>query len=166
MSDTGSGAAKIWYQSFVDPLGQKPYIDRLQQTLNDIASPGFTFEVHGLSPPDQFFHPLTEPLRALPYDADDLHVTMRVLGRLAGEHRMREALVVAGVLVPATGGLGPGDDLTAPFLPAGLLLQPLGLQALQPLDALQRRGLLLPGLGRRHQLLLVNDDDSSDSLVR
>ncbi len=61
MSDTkGIGNAKLWYQSFVDPDGQKPYIDRLQQTLNDIASPGITFEVHGLTPPDQFFHPLTE----------------------------------------------------------------------------------------------------------
>lgn len=32
---------------------------------------------------DDFFRPLTEPLRALPYAADDLDVTMRVLGRLA-----------------------------------------------------------------------------------
>jgi hypothetical protein len=61
MSDTKDiGSAKLWYQSFVDPEAQKPYIDRLQQTLDDIASPGITFEVHGLSPPDQFFHPLTE----------------------------------------------------------------------------------------------------------
>lgn len=53
-------SAKLWYQSFVDPVGQRPYIERLQQTLDDIASPGITFEVHGLTPPDQFFHPLTE----------------------------------------------------------------------------------------------------------
>ena len=32
---------------------------------------------------DDFFRPLTEPLRALPYAADDLDVTMGVLGRLA-----------------------------------------------------------------------------------
>jgi L-ascorbate metabolism protein UlaG (beta-lactamase superfamily) len=38
---------------------------------------------------DDFFHPLTEPLRALPYAADDLHVTMRVLGRLATEDDIR-----------------------------------------------------------------------------
>ncbi len=32
---------------------------------------------------DDFFRPLDEPLRALPYAGDDLDVTMRVLGRLA-----------------------------------------------------------------------------------
>lgn len=32
---------------------------------------------------DDFFRPLTEPLRALPYVGDDLDVTMRVLSRLA-----------------------------------------------------------------------------------
>lgn len=32
---------------------------------------------------DDFFRPLTEPLRALPYAADDLDVTMRVLSTLA-----------------------------------------------------------------------------------
>ena len=34
---------------------------------------------------DDFFRPLTEPLRALPYAADDLDATMRVLSRLAAE---------------------------------------------------------------------------------
>ncbi len=34
---------------------------------------------------DDFFRPLSEPLRALPYAGDDLDVTMRVLGRLADE---------------------------------------------------------------------------------
>ena len=38
---------------------------------------------------DDFFHPLTEPLRALPYAADDLHATMRVLGRLALQDGIR-----------------------------------------------------------------------------
>jgi L-ascorbate metabolism protein UlaG (beta-lactamase superfamily) len=32
---------------------------------------------------DDFFRPLTDPLRALPYAGDDLDVTMRVLGSLA-----------------------------------------------------------------------------------
>jgi L-ascorbate metabolism protein UlaG (beta-lactamase superfamily) len=32
---------------------------------------------------DDFFRPLTEPMRALPYAADDLDVSMRVLSRLA-----------------------------------------------------------------------------------
>jgi L-ascorbate metabolism protein UlaG (beta-lactamase superfamily) len=33
---------------------------------------------------DDFFRPLSEPMRALPYAGDDLDVTMRVLSRLAG----------------------------------------------------------------------------------
>jgi L-ascorbate metabolism protein UlaG (beta-lactamase superfamily) len=34
---------------------------------------------------DDFFRPLTEPMRAMPYVGDDLDVTMRVLSRLAEE---------------------------------------------------------------------------------
>ena len=34
---------------------------------------------------DDFFRPLDQPLRALPYAGDDLDVTMRVLGRLADQ---------------------------------------------------------------------------------
>jgi L-ascorbate metabolism protein UlaG (beta-lactamase superfamily) len=34
---------------------------------------------------DDFFHPLSEPLRALPYAGDDLDVSMRILGRLAAD---------------------------------------------------------------------------------
>jgi Asp/Glu/hydantoin racemase len=51
---------RIWYQSFVHPLEQAPYIERLQAFLDGAASPGITFEVHGLDPPDRHFHPLTE----------------------------------------------------------------------------------------------------------
>lgn len=38
---------------------------------------------------DDFFRPLSEPLRALPYAADDLDVTMRVLSRLADRGGVR-----------------------------------------------------------------------------
>jgi L-ascorbate metabolism protein UlaG (beta-lactamase superfamily) len=34
---------------------------------------------------DDFFSPLTEPLKALPYAGDDLDATMRILGRLAAD---------------------------------------------------------------------------------
>jgi hypothetical protein len=58
------GAARIWYQSFVHPVEQAPYIDRLQGMLDAIASPGIRFEVRGLDPPDFAFHALSEfPLR-------------------------------------------------------------------------------------------------------
>jgi allantoin racemase len=52
--------ARIWYQSFVHPVEQAPYIERLQALLDSVASPGVRFEVHGLDPPDHSFHPLAE----------------------------------------------------------------------------------------------------------
>jgi allantoin racemase len=51
---------RIWYQSFVHPEEQAPYIVRLQAFLDKAAGPGTRFEVHGLDPPDRHFHPLTE----------------------------------------------------------------------------------------------------------
>ena len=55
-----SRPARLWYQSFVHPVEQAPYIKRLQALLDASASPGIKFEVHGLDPPDHLFHPLTE----------------------------------------------------------------------------------------------------------
>ena len=51
---------RVWYQSFVHPTEQAPYIERLQGFLNSVAAGGTVFEVHGLDPPDRHFHPLTE----------------------------------------------------------------------------------------------------------
>jgi allantoin racemase len=51
---------RIWYQTFVDPAEQAPYIERLRNRLRAIAAPGFEIDVHGMSPPDRFFHPITE----------------------------------------------------------------------------------------------------------
>ena len=53
-------SARLWYQSFVHPIQQAPYIERLQGLLDLVAGPEIRFEVHGLDPPDHFFHPLTE----------------------------------------------------------------------------------------------------------
>jgi allantoin racemase len=53
-------STRIWYQSFVHPTEQAPYMERLQALLDASASPGIKFEVHGLDPPDHLFHPLTE----------------------------------------------------------------------------------------------------------
>lgn len=55
-----SSAKKIWYQSFVHPVEQRPYIERLQAFLDNAAAQNVRFEVHGLDPPDRHFHPLTE----------------------------------------------------------------------------------------------------------
>ena len=52
--------ARIWYQSFVHPVEQAPYMERLQALLDAVAAPGVRFEVHGLDPPDHSFHALTE----------------------------------------------------------------------------------------------------------
>jgi Asp/Glu/hydantoin racemase len=55
-----SRPARIWYQSFVHPIEQAPYIERLQAYLDKAADPDVKFEVHGLDPPDRHFHALTE----------------------------------------------------------------------------------------------------------
>src|SRR5262245_6554016 len=52
--------ARVWYQSFVHPTEQAPYIARLQAFLDNAAGANVRFEVHGLDPPDRHFHPLTE----------------------------------------------------------------------------------------------------------
>src|SRR6266850_5626379 len=52
--------ARIWYQSFVDPAEQHPYIARLEEYLKGYADPHVCFEVHGISPPDRYLNPLTE----------------------------------------------------------------------------------------------------------
>jgi Asp/Glu/hydantoin racemase len=51
---------RIWWQSFVDPSQNEPYLRRLQDYLHEIAEPGTTVEVHGLTPPDRGFGRLTE----------------------------------------------------------------------------------------------------------
>jgi allantoin racemase len=51
---------RVWYQSFVDPIEQAPYIDRLRERLQAVTSPGTMVDVHGISPPDRHFHPITE----------------------------------------------------------------------------------------------------------
>ena len=52
--------SQVWYQSFVDPEEERPYVLRLQDALAGYASPGVRFEVHGISPPDRHLSPLTE----------------------------------------------------------------------------------------------------------
>ena len=51
---------RVWYQSFVDPEEQAPYINRLRERLRRLASPDIEVVVHGMAPPDRFFHPITE----------------------------------------------------------------------------------------------------------
>ena len=60
MRAIASEPVRIWYQSFVDPREQRPYMTRLQDQLMHYAAPQLSVEVHGISPPDRFLSPLTE----------------------------------------------------------------------------------------------------------
>ena len=46
---------RIWWQSFVDPAQNAPYLERLAAYLAEIADDGTTVDVHGLTPPDRDF---------------------------------------------------------------------------------------------------------------
>ncbi len=52
--------SRIWYQSFVDPAEQAPYMERLCGRLRSLAAPDVEVDVYGISPPDRYFHPITE----------------------------------------------------------------------------------------------------------
>ncbi|MDR7126740.1 aspartate/glutamate racemase family protein [Pseudotabrizicola sp. 4114] len=51
---------RIFWQSFVDESASAPYMERLAKVLNEIAMPGTTVDVFGLSPPDRAFSRLSE----------------------------------------------------------------------------------------------------------
>lgn len=52
--------ARILYQSFTDPQFHQPYLSRLADYLDEIAAPGVTFEVRGISPADTQLGRLSE----------------------------------------------------------------------------------------------------------
>lgn len=51
---------RIWWQSFIDASASAAYLARLSGYLNEIAAPGTTVTVHGISPPDRGFSRLAE----------------------------------------------------------------------------------------------------------
>jgi allantoin racemase len=51
---------RLLWQSFVDATQNPAYLESLATYLNDIAAPGTSVEVRGLSPPDRDFSRLTE----------------------------------------------------------------------------------------------------------
>lgn len=51
---------RIFWQSFVDASVNAPYMARLSEYLNNIAAPGTTVHVEGISPPDREFGRLAE----------------------------------------------------------------------------------------------------------
>lgn len=52
--------ARVWYQSFVDPIEEGPYITRLQALLTAYSDTHVQIDVHGINPPDHHLNPLTE----------------------------------------------------------------------------------------------------------
>jgi allantoin racemase len=51
---------RIFWQSFVDAEASAPYLARLAAYLNEIAAPGVSVDVHGISPADRDFGRLAE----------------------------------------------------------------------------------------------------------
>src|SRR5919197_560916 len=51
---------RIFWQSFVDASVNAPYMALLADCLNNIAAPGTTVHVEGISPPDREFGRLAE----------------------------------------------------------------------------------------------------------
>ena len=51
---------RIWWQSFVDPAQNEPYLTCLGEYLNEIADPETIVDVHGMTPGDRSFGRLTE----------------------------------------------------------------------------------------------------------
>lgn len=49
---SAASTARILYQSYTDPAVHQPYLSRLQAYLDQIAAPGVTYEVRGISPAD------------------------------------------------------------------------------------------------------------------
>jgi Asp/Glu/hydantoin racemase len=51
---------RIWYQSYVDEENGRTYWDRLRAHLATIVDPGTTVEIHGITPHDNYAHPIVE----------------------------------------------------------------------------------------------------------
>lgn len=51
---------RLWWQSFVDPEQNAPYLERLAAYLREIARPETEVNVVGMTPPDRWFGRLTE----------------------------------------------------------------------------------------------------------
>ena len=51
---------RIWYQSYVDEPNGKVYWERLRRHLATIVDPGTTVDVKGITPHDNYAHPIVE----------------------------------------------------------------------------------------------------------
>jgi Asp/Glu/hydantoin racemase len=107
-------STRIWYQSFVHPTEQAPYIQRLQAFLDSVAADGTTFEVHGLDPPDRHFHPLTEFRCAAQVIRQAIEAERAGYDAFVVGHFQEPGLLeIRGVLDIPVIGLGEANLLTA-----------------------------------------------------
>jgi allantoin racemase len=51
---------RIWYQSYVDEEHGKTYWDRLRRHLADLVDPGTAVDIRGITPHDNYAHPIVE----------------------------------------------------------------------------------------------------------
>jgi allantoin racemase len=51
---------KIWYQSYLDSGSAGTYWEKLRAHLAAVADAGTQIDIHGISPPDSYAHPLME----------------------------------------------------------------------------------------------------------
>ena len=137
-----SRPARVWYQSFVHPIEQAPYIKRLQELLDSVAGPDFRFEVHGLDPPDQHFHPLTEFRCA----------AQTIRNALEAERAGYDAFVVGHQARPLEirGSRIPSSVWVRPISPALSMGRRVGLVTIDPMFAdWHERQVMAHGLDQR-----------------
>jgi Asp/Glu/hydantoin racemase len=146
MSDT-----RVWYQSFVDPGEQAPYVRRLQAQLTECAAPGIRFEVHGISPADRHLSPLTELRCSVQKVRNDIIAEREGHGAFVIGHFQEPGLIEcrAALDIPVV-GLGE-----ATMLFACTLGRRFGLVTINPVfipwhrDQLDRLGLAARAVGVR-----------------
>jgi hypothetical protein len=119
---------RIFWQSFVDEEASAPYLARLSKYLADIAAPGVTVDVRGISPADRDFGRLAEfrcAIRAVAngIEAERAGYDAYVLGHFQdpGLYELRSALRIPVV--------GVGE---ATLLAASQLGRRLGLVTIHP----------------------------------
>lgn len=119
---------RIFWQSFVDEEASAPYLARLSAYLSNIAAPGVTVDVRGLSPSDRDFGRLAEfrcSMRAISngIDAERDGYDGFVLGHFqdSGLYELRSALTIPVV--------GVGEST---LFAAAQLGRRLGLVTLDP----------------------------------
>jgi Asp/Glu/hydantoin racemase len=119
---------RIFWQSFVDASANAPYMAGLSEYLNQIAAPGTTVHVEGISPPDREFGRLAELRCAVQaidngIEAEERGFDAYVMGHFQdpGLYELRSALDIPVI--------GAGEST---LLAASQLGRRLGLVTLDP----------------------------------